>query len=159
MIDLKKEKATFAAGCFWGVEDTFMKTKGVLSTMAGYTGGKTKNPSYEEVCSNTSGHAEAVQVEFDSDKISFKELLDLFFRIHNPTQVNRQGPDVGSQYRSAIFYHSEEQRKEALKEIKKLKEMKKYAKEIATQVVPAAEFFKAEEYHQKYLKKNKKAVC
>ncbi|HLC36953.1 MAG TPA: peptide-methionine (S)-S-oxide reductase MsrA [archaeon] len=159
MIDLKKEKATFAAGCFWGVEDTFMKTKGVLSTVVGYTGGKTKNPSYEEVCSGRTGHAEAVQVEFDSDKISFKELLDLFFRIHNPTQVNRQGPDVGSQYRSAIFYHSEEQRKEALKEIKKLKEMKKYAKEIATQVVPAAEFFKAEEYHQKYLKKNKKAVC
>ena len=159
MEDRRLQKATFAAGCFWGVEETFRNMKGVSSTVVGYTGGHTENPSYKEVCTGTTGHAEAVEVTFDSGVVSYEELLKAFWNSHDPTTQDRQGPDIGSQYRSAIFYHSEEQRKEALKEIKKLKEMKKYAKEIATQVVPAAEFFKAEEYHQKYLKKNKKAVC
>ncbi len=146
-------KATFAAGCFWGVEDKFLRVPGVLSTRVGYTGGTTRNPTYKQVCSNTTGHAEAVEITFDPTAISYGDLLTRFFEFHDPTQVDRQGPDVGSQYRSAIFYHSEEQRKEARAMIEKLTREKKFARPIATQVVPASEFYEAEEYHQKYLQK------
>lgn len=146
------EKATFAAGCFWGVEDAFMTRKGVVSTSVGYTGGNIKSPSYKDVCSDETGHAEAVMVEFDPSQISFEELARFFFSIHNPTTKNRQGPDFGSQYRSAIFYYNEEQKKiaENIKE-----EMnQKFGGKIVTEIVPASEFWKAEEYHQKYHQKH-----
>lgn len=146
------EKATFAAGCFWGVEDAFMTRKGVVSTSVGYTGGNIKSPSYKDVCSDETGHAEAVMVEFDPSQISFEELARFFFSIHNPTTKNRQGPDFGSQYRSAIFYYNEKQKKiaENIKE-----EMnQKFGGKIVTEIVPASEFWKAEEYHQKYHQKH-----
>lgn len=147
-MNTKTETATFAAGCFWGVEEIFRKTKGVTSTMVGYTGGKMKNPSYEDVCSDTTGHAEAVQIEFDPKKIPYEKLLDIFWQNHDPTQLNRQGPDIGTQYRSAVFYHNERQKKAAIKSREMLSG--KYNKPIATEIVPAAGFYKAEEYHQKY---------
>lgn len=147
---MKTETATFAAGCFWGVEEAFRKKKGVVGTMVGYTGGKMKNPSYGDVCSDETGHAEAVQIEFDPKKVSYEKLLDIFWQNHDPTQFNRQGPDVGSQYRSAIFYHTEKQRKAAIKSKEMLEKSKKYSKPIATQILPAADFYRAEEYHQRY---------
>lgn len=149
---MKIEKATFAAGCFWGVEDAFMARKGVISTAVGYTGGHIKSPSYQDVCSDETGHAEAVMVEFDPSQISFEELARFFFSIHNPTTKNRQGPDFGSQYRSAIFYHNEEQRKMA--EQVKEEMNQKFGGKIVTEIVPASEFWKAEEYHQKYHQKH-----
>jgi len=150
------EKTTFAAGCFWGVEDKFLKVRGVLSTRVGYTGGSVKNPTYKQVCSDETGHAEAVEVVFDPAIVSYKELVELFFKFHDPTQVNRQGPDVGSQYRSAIFTHSEEQKEAALAVIESLIRENRYSRPIATAVVLAGEFYQAEDYHQKYFLKLKK---
>lgn len=150
------EKAIFAAGCFWGIEAAFKQLKGVVSTRVGYTGGSFENPSYEDVCSDKTGHAEAVEVSFDPKQVSYEELLKLFWRVHDPTQVNRQGPDVGSQYRSAIFYTSAQQKKTA--EASKDREQKKHARPIATKIVKASKFWPAEEYHQDYYRKHGK-VC
>ncbi len=147
-----KEKATFAAGCFWGVEAAFRNLKGV-STQVGYTGGSLDNPTYEDVCSDKTGHAEAVEVTFDPQKNSYQKLLEIFWRIHDPTQFNRQGPDVGSQYRSVIFYHNAKQKKLALSSL--AREQKKHAKPIATKIIPASKFWRAEEYHQNYYEKHK----
>lgn len=159
----KKEKtrlATFGAGCFWGVEDLFMAVKGVKSTAAGYMGGEMKNPTYEDVCSDDTGHAEVVQVEYDSKIVSYEELLKIFWENHNPTTLNRQGPDAGTQYRSVIFYHSDEQKKAAEKSKSELEKSKKWGnKKIVTQIVPATSFYKAEEYHQKYLQKHGRSSC
>ena len=150
---------TFAAGCFWGVEYKFSQIKGVISTSVGYTGGNLKNPSYEDVCSDETGHAEAVQVEYNPSKVSYEELLKVFWNLHDPTQWHKQGPDVGSQYRSAIFYHNEAQRKSAIASKEKLEKSGKYKKPVVTEIVPAKEFYPAEEYHQKYWLKNKNFVC
>lgn len=154
-------KATFAAGCFWGVEELFRKVKGVSSTMVGYTGGAFENPTYEDVCSGTTGHAEAIQVEYDPSITSYEDLLMIFWSNHNPTTLNRQGPDVGEQYRSAVFYHTQEQEAVAQKMKEKLQDvaMKRFGKEIVTEIKPASTFYKAEEYHQKYLEKNPWRVC
>lgn len=151
------QKATFAAGCFWGVEAAFQKINGVVDTKVGYTGGNTKNPTYEQVCTDKTGHAEAIQLTYDPREITYEKLLEIFWDIHDPTLLNRQGPDVGSQYRSAIFYHNEEQREIAEKS--RAKQQQKYDKKIATKISPAAEFYLAEEYHQKYFEKNKSASC
>ena len=147
-------KATFGAGCFWHVEDLLSKTKGVKSTQVGYTGGQLPNPTYEEVCTDRTGHAEAVEVEYDPNEISYEELLDVFWNNHNPTTLNRQGPDIGVQYRSAIFYHNDEQKEIAEKSKQTLDHSGKYGNPIVTQIVPAPTFYKAEEYHQKYFQKN-----
>ena len=147
-------KATFGAGCFWHVEDLLSKTKGVKSTTVGYTGGQLPNPTYEEVCTDKTGHAEAVEVEYDPNEISYEELLDVFWNNHNPTTLNRQGPDIGIQYRSAIFYHDEKQKEIAEKSKQSLETSGKYQNPIVTEIVPAPTFYKAEEYHQKYFKKN-----
>jgi len=149
-------KATFAAGCFWHVEAAFQNKPGIISTTVGYTGGTTKNATYNQVCSDTTGHAEAVEIEFDPKKTSYKQLLDIFWQCHDPTQMNRQGPDEGTQYRSAIFYHNDEQKKEA--EASKKAMQKKLTKTIATEIVKASTFYRAEEYHQQYFKKHGK-VC
>ena len=153
--------ATFAAGCFWGVEELFRKVKGVSSTMVGYTGGAFENPTYEDVCSGTTGHAEAIQVEYDPTITSYEELLMIFWSNHNPTTLNRQGPDVGEQYRSAVFYHTQEQEAVAQKMKEKLQDatMKRFGKKIVTEIKHASTFYKAEEYHQKYLEKNPWRVC
>ena len=150
------EKATFAAGCFWHVEEVFSKTKGVKSTQVGYTGGHTDNPSYEDVCTNKTGHAEAIQVEYDPNEISYPELLKVFFENHNPTTPNRQGPDIGIQYRSAIFCHSSEQEQLANEVKEKLNPFaqKTFGNDIVTEIKPISTFFRAEEYHQKYFEKN-----
>jgi peptide-methionine (S)-S-oxide reductase len=147
-------KATFGAGCFWHVEDLLNKTKGVKSTSVGYIGGQLQNPTYEEVCTDKTGHAEAVEVEYDPDEISFEDLLNVFWTNHNPTTLNRQGPDVGIQYRSAIFYHDEIQKEIAEKSKRNLDESGKFDNPIVTEIVPAPTFYKAEEYHQKYFKKH-----
>ena len=147
-------KATFGAGCFWHVEDLFQKTNGVISTNVGYIGGNLANPTYEEVCTDKTGHAEAVQVDYDPDVISYEELLDLFWSNHDPTSLNRQGPDVGYQYRSAIFVHDDEQKKIAEKSKEKLENSGRFQKPIVTEITPAPEFYKAEEYHQKYFQKH-----
>jgi peptide-methionine (S)-S-oxide reductase len=152
-------KATFAAGCFWGVEDKFMKMDGVKRTVVGYIGGHTKNPTYEDVCTDTTGHAEAVEIDYDPEEISYEELLEAFFKMHNPTTLNRQGPDIGSQYRSAIFYHNAKQKELAERKIKALEESNRYLNAIVTEVTDATTFYKAEAYHQKYLQKNKGASC
>ena len=146
-------KATFGAGCFWHVDDLLSKTKGVRSTQVGYIGGQLPNPTYEEVCTDKTGHAEAVQVEYDPDEISFEELLDIFWKNHNPTTLNRQGPDVGIQYRSAIFYHDEQQKDIAEKSKQSLNDSGTYGAPVVTEITPAPIFYKAEEYHQKYFKK------
>jgi peptide-methionine (S)-S-oxide reductase len=151
------QKATFAAGCFWGVEAAFRETPGVLNTRVGYTGGRTENPTYQQVCNHTTGHAEAVEVEFDPDQISYDKLLDLFFTIHDPTQMNRQGPDVGDQYRTAIFVHDDAQKAEA--EAAKAAHAKDYARPIVTEITPASTFYEAEDYHQRYLEKRGMASC
>ncbi len=144
--------ATFAEGCFWGVQDLFDRVKGVRETQAGYTGGKMPNPTYKDVCTDLTGHAEAVEVRYDPKEITYEQLLDVFFMSHDPTEVDRQGPDEGTQYRSVIFYHDEEQKK--LAELAKKKYQQGYARPIATQIVPASMFYRAEEYHQKYDEKN-----
>lgn len=153
------EKAVFAAGCFWGVQDLFDSIKGVKGTFAGYTGGHTKNPTYEEVCTDKTGHAEAVEVHYDQKTITYKQLLDVFFLLHDPTTLNRQGPDTGIQYRSAIFYENEIQKKEALELIAALEKRKEFPSKLVTEVVPLSVFYKAEEYHQKYFKKHGLAGC
>lgn len=145
-------KATFGAGCFWCIENDFRKN-GITSTTVGYMGGHVKNPTYEQVCTDTTGHAEVIQIEYDPSKISYKQLLDIFWSNHDPTTLNRQGPDVGIQYRSAIFFHSPEQEKEARESKDALDRSGKFGKKIVTQIVPAAEFYKAEEYHQQYYQK------
>jgi len=147
-------KATFGAGCFWHVEDMLSKTKGVKSTKVGYIGGQLPNPTYEEVCTDKTGHAEAVEVEYDPDEISYEELLDVFWNNHNPTTLNRQGPDMGIQYRSAIFYHNDEQREIAEKSKQTLDKSGKFENSIVTEIVPTPTFYNAEEYHQKYFKKH-----
>jgi peptide-methionine (S)-S-oxide reductase len=144
------EKATFAAGCFWGVEEMFRQTPGVQSTRVGYIGGKTLNPTYEQVCTDRTGHAEAVEIEFDPAVVTYQHLLDLFFENHDPTTLNRQGPDRGSQYRSGVFYHSPEQQKAAETEVEKRDASGDYAHPLVTEVVPAGKFYSAEEYHQQY---------
>ncbi len=144
--------AIFAAGCFWGVEKKFDLTKGVTKVEVGYTGGKTKNPTYEQVCYEDTGHAEAVRINFDENVISYKELLDVFWSCHNPTTLNRQGPDIGEQYRSAIFYLNPKQKIEA-EESKQIMDKKLFSNKIVTEITKFDEFYLAEEYHQKYLKK------
>ncbi|MFX0020496.1 MAG: peptide-methionine (S)-S-oxide reductase MsrA [Promethearchaeota archaeon] len=150
------EKATFGAGCFWGVEARFRKVKGVIGAVVGYSGGKTKNPTYKDVCTDKTGHAEVVQVTYDPSIVSYEELLEIFWNIHNPTTLNRQGWDIGTQYRSVVFYNSEEQKEKALKLKEKLDQSGRYKKPIVTEITPASEFYKAEEYHQRYYEKNKK---
>ncbi|MBI4430310.1 MAG: peptide-methionine (S)-S-oxide reductase MsrA [Candidatus Omnitrophica bacterium] len=152
-------KAVFAAGCFWGVEKIFAKLPGVVSTQVGYTGGHTKNPTYEQVCSGRTGHAEAVEVAYDPSKISYGRLLVTFWQYHDPTMKNRQGPDIGSQYRSAIFYFDNEQRIQAEKSKGLLEASGIYRNSIVTEIVPAVTFYSAEEYHQKYLEKNPFGYC
>lgn len=151
---MKKEIATLAGGCFWGVEEILRAIKGVTNTTVGYTGGKVENPNYNIVKLGTSDHAEAVEVEFDPTIISYADILGYFFRLHDPTTVNQQGNDKGTQYRSAIFYHSDLQKKVAQDVIAKVENAKKWPKAIVTQVLPATKFYAAEEYHQDYLKKN-----
>ncbi len=146
--------ATFASGCFWHVEDLFRKTKGVKSTKVGYTGGNLVNPTYEKVCADKTGHAEAVEVEYDPNEISYEELLNLFWNNHDPTSLNRQGPDVGIQYRSSIFVHDESQTQAAQKSKELLDSSGKFSKKIVTEIVPAPDFYKAEDYHQKYFQKH-----
>jgi peptide-methionine (S)-S-oxide reductase len=151
------EKAIFAAGCFWGVEADFRQIPGVTATRVGYTGGHTTNPTYEQVCSHTTGHAEAVEVTFDPEQVSYDELLDVFWHEHDPTQLNRQGWDVGDQYRSAIFFTSPEQQEAAL--ASKERAQADARKPIVTQIEPAGEFYEAEDYHQQYLEKRGRASC
>lgn len=152
MNEKSLEIATFAAGCFWGVEDAFMKVKGVKSTRVGYTGGNLTNPTYEDVCTDRTGHAEAIQLKYDPKEISYKELLELFWSLHNPTTINRQGPDIGTQYRSSVFFHTPEQEKIA-KRVKQELDGSKFQNKIVTEIVPASIFYPAEEYHQKYYQK------
>jgi peptide-methionine (S)-S-oxide reductase len=151
------KKATFAAGCFWGVEATFRETPGVLGTTVGYTGGHTQNPTYEQVCSHTTGHAEAVEVEFDPEKVGFEDLVRLFFGTHDPTQLNRQGPDIGDQYRSAIFFHDGDQEVAATK--LKAEAQARWPRPIVTEITQASTFYPAEDYHQRYLEKRGMASC
>jgi len=153
------EIATFGAGCFWGVEAAFQQLPGVIETAVGYSGGHTENPSYQDVCTDETGHAEVVQVTFDPTKVSFEELLNAFWRMHDPTQVNRQGPDVGAQYRTAIFFHSPEQEAIAKKSRAALEASGKLKRQVATEITPAGKFYRAEEYHQKYLQKRGAASC
>jgi peptide-methionine (S)-S-oxide reductase len=153
------ETATFGAGCFWGVEVRFQQEPGVTETAVGYEGGKLDNPTYKDVCTDRTGHAEVVEVKFDPAKVSYQRLLDLFFELHDPTQLNRQGPDWGAQYRSVIFFHSPEQEATAKATIARLTEQKAFKKPIVTQVVPAENFWRAEEYHQKYLEKRGAVSC
>lgn len=147
------QKATFGAGCFWGVETAFRRVNGVISTTVGYSGGSFKNPTYEDVCSGKSGHAEVVQVEFDPPMVSYDELLAVFWENHDPTTMNRQGPDVGDQYRSAIFYHDHEQKVRAETSKETLVKNGRYKSPIVTEITPASEFYRAEEYHQQYFEK------
>ena len=152
-------KATFGAGCFWGVELRFQQAPGVTETAVGYEGGELSQPSYRDVCTDATGHAEVVEISYDPAKVSYQQLLDLFFELHDPTQLNRQGPDRGSQYRSAVFFHSPEQEAAAKETIARLTAEKRFSKPIVTQVVPAQTFWRAEEYHQKYLEKRGAASC
>jgi len=157
--DKNMATATFAAGCFWGVEQTFRQVEGVTDTTVGYTGGHTENPTYREVCSGETGHAEAVRVTYDTNVVSYEELLEVFWDCHNPTTRNRQGPDVGEQYRSVIFYHNAEQEEAARKAKKELDESDEYDSPIVTAIRPAEEFYRAEEYHQQYMEKQGGGWC
>jgi peptide-methionine (S)-S-oxide reductase len=152
-------KATFAAGCFWGVEAAFRQIDGVSSTRVGYTGGDLENPTYKDVCGDRTGHAEAVEVDYDPAKVKYDDLLQVFWENHDPTQLNRQGPDHGSQYRSAIFYHSPEQEQAARASKEKLEKSDRFSRSIVTQIVPAVTFYEAEDYHQQYLEKRGLATC
>jgi peptide-methionine (S)-S-oxide reductase len=151
------EKATFGAGCFWGVEIAFRNLPGVLDTAVGYEGGTVPNPSYEDVCRHDTGHAEVVEVDFDPAEVSYEELLDAFWELHDPTQRNRQGPDVGSQYRSVVFFHTPEQERTAVES--RAQAQTRFDRPIVTEIVPAQEFWRAEDYHQQYLVKRGLATC
>jgi peptide-methionine (S)-S-oxide reductase len=153
------KKATFGAGCFWGVEATFRRIPGVIDTAVGYAGGHTENPTYKEVCTDRTGHAEVVEVEYDPSRVSYDQLLEVFWSAHDPTQVNRQGPDYGTQYRTVIFYHDDEQKAEAEASKQKLDATRRFSRPIATQIVPAPPFYRAEEYHQQYLQKRGLENC
>ena len=153
------EKATFGAGCFWGVEAAFRRLPGVTSTAVGYAGGATENPTYRQVCSDNTGHAEVVEVEFDPAVVSYEKLLETFWTNHDPTQLNRQGPDVGTQYRSAIFYHSPQQQALALLSAQELEKSGRFRRPIVTKIEPAQTFYRAEEYHQQYLEKRGMSSC
>jgi peptide-methionine (S)-S-oxide reductase len=156
----RTEKATFAAGCFWGVEAAFRRVPGVVATAVGYTGGTTKDPTYREVCTGRTAHAEAVQVVYDPDAISYAKLLETFWGCHDPTTRNRQGPDVGTQYRSGIFFHDEEQAAAARASRDALRRAGKFGgREVVTEIAPASQFYRAEEYHQRYLEKQGRAAC
>ena len=157
--EVKTERATFAAGCFWGVESTFRSIEGVLSTQVGYTGGSTDDPDYHDVCSGKTGHAEAVEVTYDPSVVSYDELLKVFYALHDPTQLDRQGPDLGNQYRSAVFFHSPEQETKARAYKQKLEESGRCKRPVVTQIVPATAFYRAEEYHQQYLEKLGRKSC
>ncbi|HKR85007.1 MAG TPA: peptide-methionine (S)-S-oxide reductase MsrA [Terriglobales bacterium] len=152
-------KATFAAGCFWGVEATFRQIPGVIATRVGYTGGNFVNPTYKDVCTDRTGHAEAVEVEFDPSQVSYEQLLNVFWENHDPTQLNRQGPDYGTQYRSAIFFHSPEQEQAARESKGKLQNSRQFDRPIVTLISPAVTFYEAEDYHQQYLEKRGLATC
>ena len=156
---MSTEKATFGAGCFWGVEELFRNVKGVKSATSGYAGGTTANPSYEQVCSHTTGHAEVVEVEFDPAEVSYDHLLDIFWSNHDPTTLNRQGPDIGDQYRSVVFYYSPEQKAAAEAKKAELEKSGKFRRPIVTQIEPAPPFYRAEEYHQQYLRKHGRTHC
>jgi peptide-methionine (S)-S-oxide reductase len=156
---MSQQTASFAAGCFWGVEARFREVEGVLDAVSGYMGGHTQNPSYQDICSGNTGHAEAVQVTFDDAQVSYRELLDLFFDLHNPTTLNRQGPDFGSQYRSAVFWHDDEQRAAAEQKISEVNASGKWPGPVVTQLAKAPEFWRAEEYHQRYFEKNGASHC
>jgi peptide-methionine (S)-S-oxide reductase len=153
------QHATFGAGCFWGVEAAFQKVQGVLTTKVGYMGGQVKNPTYEEVCTDKTGHAEVVHLTYDPNKISYEQLLDIFWNIHDPTQLNKQGPDRGTQYRSVIFYHDETQKKMAEQSKQKQQTSGNFNKKVVTEIVQAQEFYLAEEYHQKYFEKQGRFTC
>ncbi|MBU0754013.1 MAG: bifunctional methionine sulfoxide reductase B/A protein [Planctomycetes bacterium] len=156
---LNTQTATFGAGCFWGVESAFQSLKGVTETAVGYLGGTMENPTYKDVCSGDTGHAEVVQVKYDPNLVSYEELLELFWKIHDPTTMNRQGPDVGAQYRSAVFFHSPEQEKAAKAMRDRLQSSGRYKRDIVTEITPASTFYRAEDYHQKYLQKRGKSSC
>lgn len=153
------ERATFGAGCFWGVEAAFRRIEGVVSTAVGFMGGTVANPTYRQVCTDRTGHAEVIQLEYDPARIRYEDLLEVFWQIHDPTQVNRQGPDVGTQYRSVIFFHTPEQEAAARASKERVEKSGLYRRPLATQIVPAAEFWRAEEYHQQYLEKRGLAPC
>ncbi|MBA4543922.1 MULTISPECIES: peptide-methionine (S)-S-oxide reductase MsrA [Thermoactinomyces] len=151
--------ATFGAGCFWGVEETFRQVPGVINTTVGYMGGTLENPTYEDVCTDRTGHAEVVQIEYNPEQVSYLDLLDIFWNNHNPTTLNRQGPDVGTQYRSVIFYHNEEQKKLAEASKEKMDKSGRWKNPIVTEITPASTFWRAEEYHQRYLQKRGLDSC
>lgn len=153
------EKATFGAGCFWGVQTAFDRIPGVEKTVVGYEGGTLENPSYKDVCTDRTGHAEVIEIDFDPARVGYQQLLDTFFAMHDPTQLNRQGPDFGTQYRSVVFYHSPAQQQAAQSTIERLTVEQKFSAPIVTQVVPATAFWPAEEYHQKYLEKRGATSC
>ena len=156
-MTMEERKATFGAGCFWGVEAAFRQLDGVTKTEVGYQGGTLENPTYEDVCSHATGHAEVVAVTYDPERVSYEQLLDVFWRKHDPTQLNRQGWDVGDQYRSVVFFHDEEQREAALRS--KAEEQARYRAPIVTQIEPAETFWPAEDYHQQYLEKRGRSTC
>jgi peptide-methionine (S)-S-oxide reductase len=153
------EKATFGAGCFWGVEETFRQIPGVVDAAVGYEGGMLKNPSYRDVCTDRTGHAEVVEVDYDPERVSYDELLNVFWNNHNPTTLNRQGPDIGTQYRSVVFYHTPEQQATAVASKERLEHEGRFKRPIVTQIVPASTFYRAEEYHQRYLEKHGLSHC
>ena len=152
-------KATFAAGCFWGVEEIFRSIKGVKSTSVGYSGGKKEDPTYKDVCSGRTGHAEAIEINYDPEIISYEELLEIFWSNHNPTTLNSQGPDFGSQYRSAVFYHDEDQKNTAIKQKQTLDDSTRFSRPIVTEITKASMFYNAENYHQQYLAKQGLKTC
>jgi peptide-methionine (S)-S-oxide reductase len=160
-MDMKSEieKATFGAGCFWGVEAAFRKVEGVVSTAVGFMGGILENPTYNDVCTGTTGHAEVVEVLYDSSRVSYQDLMQVFWEIHDPTTLNRQGPDLGTQYRSVIFYHTTEEEALARKSKEEMQRSGKFKREIVTQIEPAGTFWKAEEYHQQYFEKTGRSSC
>jgi len=159
MENAQLEKATFGAGCFWGVEDAFAHVEGVRSTAVGYSGGTTENPTYRDVCSHRTGHAEVVQLEFDPSVVSYDDLLSIFWDIHDPTTLNRQGPDVGSNYRSAIFFHTPEQQAAAAASKERVGASGRFRRPIVTEITPASTFYRAEEYHQRYFEKHGMTHC
>ncbi len=157
--DIQMAEATFGGGCFWGVEAVFRQVEGVTATEVGYAGGTTENPTYRDVCSDTTGHAEVVRVHYDPSRVSYEKLLEVFWNEHDPTTLDRQGPDIGSQYRSVIFYHDDQQKAAALASKKRLEESGRYKRPIVTQILPAGPFYRAEEYHQQYLEKRGLSTC